>query len=117
MSTVHRLTAQEAWMLVEPRIAAGHQLGMFWARDWSDRFRRDPAFRQAELVRLRDRFMRGYEEHGGELWQMPLRASAFASEHREEADDQRIYLAGQLAAVDVRDMGYLAAVSEARSGR
>ena len=114
MSDIHRLTAIEAWALVEPRIAAAHQLGMFWARDWQDRFRAEPDFRQAEMVRLRDRFMRGYEEHGGDLWQMPLRISAFSDEYREEADDQRIYLAGQLAAVDVRDMGYLAAVSESR---
>ena len=116
MSTIHRLTAQEAWMLVEPRLAAGHQLGMFWARDWSDRYRQDSDFRQAETLRMRDRFMAGYEAHGGDLWQMPLRVSAFSDEQREEADDQRIYLAGQLAAVDVRDMGYLAAVSEARNG-
>ena len=114
MSDIHRLTAIEAWALVEPRIAAAHQLGMFWARDWQDRFRAEPDFRLAEMVRLRDRFMRGYEEHNGDMWQMPLRISAFSDEYREEADDQRIYLAGQLAAVDVRDMGYLAAVSESR---
>lgn len=110
----HRLTAIEAWALVEPRIVAAHQLGIFWARDWQDRFRQEPAFRRAELVRHRNRFMRGYEEHDGDMWQLPLRISAFADEQREEADDQRIYLAGWLAAVDVRDMGLLAAKSESR---
>lgn len=114
VSDVHRLTAIEAWALIEPRIAAGHQLNMFQARDWQDRFRQDPAFRQAELLRLRDRFMRGYEEHNGELWQMPLRISKVSAEKRQEQDDERIYAGAELAAADVRDMGYLAAVSERR---
>ena len=114
MSEIHKLTAIEAWALIEPRIAAGHQLNMFQARDWQERFRQNPAFHQAELLRLRERFMRGYEEHDGELWQMPLRISKVSAEKREEADDGRLYAAWELAAVDVRDMGYLAAVSESR---
>lgn len=82
--------AAAAWRLVEPHLDR--------AVDEVARLLERMTITPDQRTRMRDRFLRGYVEHNGDLWQdgRPRSRATLTAEAIEELDDAVVYLAMRL---------------------